>query len=214
MQETRQHILDILRERQEATVDELVAVLQERRGKITAVTVRHHLMRLQEDELITEPQVRHRTTPGRPQYVYRLTDKAHQHFPNNYKRLANGLLSVLNSHLGDQRINVILEDVGQRMAQDANIPNVDLEQRLKLAVEYLTEQGYQAHWEIHDEGYVLHTTNCPYHAIAHEHHTLCGMDMRLVASLVGVVPRMLSRVTQGDATCAYLIPKQYQTVTQ
>ena len=81
MQETRQHILEILREIGQATVDDVVRALCERRGEITAVTVRHHLTRLQEDGLITAPELRHRNTPGRPQHVYKLTEKAQQHFP-------------------------------------------------------------------------------------------------------------------------------------
>ena len=92
MQQTRRHILDILKAQGEATVDEIVEALQTRRGKqITAVTVRHHLTRLQEENLITAPQMRHRSTPGRPQHVYSLTQKAVAQFPNNYQQLASGL---------------------------------------------------------------------------------------------------------------------------
>ena len=84
MQETRRQILDILKAAGEATVDEIVEALHERRGKdITAVTVRHHLIRLQEDQLIAAPQLRHRNTPGRPQHIYALTEKATAQFPNN-----------------------------------------------------------------------------------------------------------------------------------
>jgi predicted ArsR family transcriptional regulator len=70
MQQTRRYILDILKTRGEATVDEIVEELQERRGKdITAVTVRHHITCLQKDDLIASPQLRHRDSPGRPQHV-------------------------------------------------------------------------------------------------------------------------------------------------
>lgn len=65
MQETRRHILESLKQRGQATVDELVIDLRQRRGdQITAVTVRHHLTRLEEDGLITQAAPRPRTTPG------------------------------------------------------------------------------------------------------------------------------------------------------
>ena len=99
MQETRRFILEILRRRRQATVDDIVAELQKQRGSITAVTVRHHLKLLQEEDLITSPELRRRTSPGRPQYIYTLTDKAREHFPNNYQRLAEGLLEELQKHL-------------------------------------------------------------------------------------------------------------------
>ena len=58
----------------------IVEELQKRRGNITAVTVRHHLTRLQEEQLITAPQLRHRSAPGRPQHVYMITEEAKEYF--------------------------------------------------------------------------------------------------------------------------------------
>lgn len=207
MQQTRRFIIEILRQRGEATVDDIVSELQRRRGKeITAVTVRHHLTRLQEDDLIASPQMRHRNTPGRPQHVYTLTEKAFAQFPNNYERLATGLLQGMRRHLPSDHINVILEDVADLMVVDANIPTASIEQRLDMTVDYLTRQGYEAHWEQADGGYMLCTSNCPYHHIAQGEHALCEMDIRLVAGLLGVVPRRLSHVMAGDHSCAYFIP--------
>lgn len=206
MQETRRTILDILRRRGQATVDDIVAELQKRRGSITAVTVRHHLKLLQEDDLISSPELRRRSAPGRPQYVYALTDKARETFPNNYQHLAAGLLEQIQKALPPEGVNVILEGVADQMANEANIPEGGLAERLDIAVEYLTDRGYEAYWLQNDEGYVLHTSNCPYHQITESNATLCDLDLRLVASLLGVVPRRLSHVAQGDETCSYLIP--------
>lgn len=207
MQQTRRHIIDILRERGEATVDDIVSELQDRRGKeITAVTVRHHLARLQEDDLIASPQMRHRNTPGRPQHVYMLTEKAFAQFPNNYQRLATGLIQGIRRHLSPDHVNVIIEDVAGHMASEANIPPLPIEQRLDAVVEYLSGQGYDARWETANDGFMLFTSNCPYHQLAHADHTLCEMDLRLVASLLGVVPRRHAHLQAGDLSCAYLIP--------
>ena len=208
MQETRQHILEILREHGQATVDEIVNALQKRRGKITAVTVRHHLNHLQKDELITEPQLLHRNTPGRPQHVYALTEKAHEYFPNNYKSLAETLLKQIRSTLPPEGVNVIMEGVADQMALEADVQEESLEERLKSAVEYLNEHGYNATYHPCDEGFVLQTHNCPYHEVAKSTESLCSIDMRLISSMVGVVPRIMTRVSQGDTSCQYLIPKE------
>jgi predicted ArsR family transcriptional regulator len=206
MQETRRFILEILRERGQATVDDIVSELQKRRGNITAVTVRHHLTRLQEDELVTSPDLRRRSSPGRPQHVYSLTEKAADYFPNNYRHLAANLLQQLHKNLPPEGVNVILEGVAVGMATEARIPPLPLGERIKAVVEYLTSQGYDAHWEKCSEGYLLHTSNCPYHHIVEANETLCDMDMRLVSSLLGIVPRMMGRVAAGDSCCSYMIP--------
>ncbi len=207
MQQTRRHILDILKDAGEATVDEIVEALHKRRGKdITAVTVRHHLIRLQEDQLIGTPQLRHRNTPGRPQHVYALTKKATAQFPNNYQRLAVGLLHELKEHLPPEGVNVILEGVADQMADEAEVPTGSLKDRLDTAVEYLSSRGYEARWEAKDADYMLYTSNCPYHHAAEDNPALCEMDIRLVASLLQVVPRRVNHVMAGDQFCAYYIP--------
>lgn len=207
MQETRRLILEILRERGQATVDDIVHELRKRRGNITAVTVRHHLTRLQEEQLITAPEMRRRSTPGRPQHMYALTDKAQDHFPNNYQLLASSLLEQINRHLPPEGVNVILEGVACTMAADAGIPLLPMDEKLDFVVDYLTEHGYNASWESNGDGYVLHTANCPYHHITQSQNLkMCDMDMRFIAELLGVVPRRIGQVSMGDAACSYVIP--------
>jgi len=206
MQQTRRLILDIIKHRGQVTVDDIVTELAARRGAITAVTVRHHLKLLQQDGLIDPSELRRRSAPGRPQYVYVLTDKAQVHFPNNYERLASSLLHELRQQLPAASINVIFEGVADRLTQDFEHLDGTFEQRLDRVVDYLNANGYQAYWLPGALGYVLHTANCPYHNIAETDEALCTMDMRLISSLLGVIPRRQERISNGDATCSYLIP--------
>lgn len=209
MQQTRRHILDILKERGEATVEDLVAELRKRRGdNITPVTVRHHLNELIREQLVTSQQSRHRSAPGRPQHIYALTNAAKEHFPNNYQTLATNLIMKMSEHLPARTINVIIEGVADGMTAQAAIPDKPIPERLDAVVAYLNNQGYNASWERDSDGrYILRTLNCPYHHISPTTHLLCDMDMRLIASLLGVVPRLLSRMSDGENSCAYLIPE-------
>lgn len=211
MQETRRIILDILRMHQQATVEDIVAELQQRRGSITSVTVRHHLMRLQRDGFIVAPELRRRTTPGRPQHVYMLTEKAREQFPNNYQRLAASLLEEMRKRLPPDGVNVIIEGVADALAGDVQIPpELPFQQRLELVTRLLTEQGYQAYWEARSDGYVLHTANCPYHQVATaepaDQRHLCALDMRLISNLLGAVPRRLDHMLDEGETCSYWVP--------
>ena len=210
MQETRRYILEILKEHDQATVDDIVDELRKRRGDITAVTVRHHLSRLQEEGFVTSPQLRHRNTPGRPQHIYALTDKAAAQFPNNYQRLAAGLMTQLEARLPENQVNVILEGVAENLAAGMNVPEGPLSARMDSVVQFLNQQGYEASWECCDEGYLLHTCNCPYNHISKDSSALCDMDMRLISRLLGVVPRLVSRISAGDATCSYMVPNRSQ----
>ena len=215
MQQTRQHILEILKEKNEATVDDIVAALVDRIGEITAVTVRHHLEILRGDGLVAAPAIRRRTTPGRPQHVYSLTDKALELFPNNYRNLAQELLLQIKKTLPRREVNVILEGVADEMAAGLDAADLPLPVRLNQVVEFLTNQGYNARWESAPEGYVIHTSNCPYHHLTGDHGELCEMDFRMIASLLGgIVPRRVSHMVLGDESCAYLVPDRHSHPVQ
>jgi DeoR family suf operon transcriptional repressor len=207
MQQTRQFILETLRAQGEGTVDEIVQALRGRiNHDITAVTIRHHLDILRSEDLVTAPSVRRRRTPGRPQYVFGLTDKGRECFPNNYQNLSAALLSQIKAALPPAQVNVILENVAQELADDAAIPDLPLDARLDQVVDYLNKQGYEAAWEVCEQGYLLETRNCPYRHVAGDHQELCNMDIRLISALTGIVPRRVGRLADQDESCAYLIP--------
>jgi predicted ArsR family transcriptional regulator len=192
-----------LKEHGQATVDELAEVLG-----LNSVTVRHHLDILRSTGLVGDPAIRHRNTPGRPQYCYSLTVEASRQFPKNYCDLADKLIDEVKANVPPQVINLIFEGVALRLADSAPAlaPGEALPARLERAVAFLNSQGYVASWHQTDEGCVLHTCNCPYEALANRNPELCGMDLNLVTQLLGVAPVRVSRVVEGATSCAYLIP--------
>ena len=205
MQQTRRHILEILKERKEATIDEIVTDLSERIGKITAVTVRHHLEILRGDGLVAAPAVRRRSAPGRPQYVYTLPERAADQFPNNYQGLATGLLVQIKEQLHPSQFNKILEGVAGQMVEGANVPDAPLEVRLDHAVQFMNEHGYNASWRRAEEGFLLQISNCPYEQVSCNNPELCRMDENLVRGLTGARPQRLSWQLQDHDSCTYLI---------
>src|SRR5258708_20777085 len=114
-QKTRQSILDYLKEHGPATVDELGKAV----GGLNSVTVRHHIDILRSEGLIADPVVRHRNKPGRPQYVYGLSDKASTRFPKNYCELAAKLLEEVKSNSAPGSVAVIFDGVANRLAASA-----------------------------------------------------------------------------------------------
>jgi len=203
MQRTRQRILEYLRQHGEATVDELSTVLD----NLTAVTVRHHLDVLRGEGLVGAPEPVRRNSPGRPKYIYRLTEKGYAIFPQNLNLLTGTLFTALKETLDTSQINVIFDEVAGRMAAGAGLPAVGapIEERLQRVVEHLNDQGYEAVWERHEQGYVLHTSNCPYSSIVESHDEVCALDMRYISKLLGTVPRRLTHMMDDNESCSYLV---------
>ncbi len=201
-QQTRQAILEYLKHHGPATVDELADWVD-----LNSVTVRHHLDILRREELIGDPIVRRRSTPGRPQYVYALTDKASAHFPKNYCDLAARLLEEVKASTPPDGVNALLDGVGQRLAAAA--PKMSdgepLAERLDRAVDFLNEHGYVANWQRSGDRYLLHTCNCPYEALAKANPELCSMDLTLTSSLLAASVERVSRVLDGAGSCSYCV---------
>lgn len=204
MQKTRQRILEYLKQHGEATVDELSILLD----NLTPVTVRHHLDVLRGEDLIEAPEIRHRSSPGRPKYVYRLTEKAERLFPNNLRNMLIYLLDEMKHTLTTQQTEEILEGVAKRMTAAATSLSPDgetMEARLDRLVAYLTEYGYMASWEKRPEGFVLLTNNCPYAGVSEKHPEMCSIDLRYISMMLGMTPKNLTHQAAGDIQCSFLV---------
>ena len=201
MQVTRERILNILKERGQATVD----ALSEELG-LTAVTVRHHLDILRGEGLIAAPNIHRRKTPGRPQYIYTLADKADSFFPKRYRHLSNLILDEVRTYLSPAEVEQMMQDIGKRIASQADVPAQDgFEDRLVAAIKFLNELGYMARWEHHDNGdYLLHIANCPSEEVSRQDQQICTIDMTLLTHLLDVSPERISWSAQGDQGCSYL----------
>ncbi|MBN1284795.1 MAG: ArsR family transcriptional regulator [Anaerolineae bacterium] len=204
MQATRQCILEILKAEGEATVGELVAELVARSGEITAVTVRYHLDILKSEGLIDKARVQRRQTPGRPQDVYTLTERAHVHFPKNYQALTTHILEEIKQNLPPEQVHTIMESVAQRMAQEVEPVPEDPRHLMARAADYLSDKGYQASWECAGDGvYLLHINNCPYRQVAGSHSELCAMDAKLITNILGTQLGCAGTIAQGHDCCTY-----------
>src|ERR1044071_9897040 len=132
-------ILDYLQRHGEATVKDLEELMG-----ISTTAVREHLTHLQAKELVATRLVRR--GPGRPHLVYFLTPKAQSQFPKQYDTLVNMLLREIAGQEGPERLQVILDAVGARLAEEygAQISGAELSERLAALHSALEARGIPA----------------------------------------------------------------------
>ena len=202
MQSTRQEILEILKEESQATVEDLAERLE-----LTPMTIRHHLNVLQAQNLVEASKVRRSQKVGRPRLVYTLTEEADGLFPQNYANLARHLLSEVKETLGPKETRDIIRRIADRIAQEAPPPfeGQGFESRLAQVGEFLNERGFRFRWEKTDDGFVFVNVNCPYRQVAAEHAEVCALDTALLQRLLGVEPKRLGSLRDGETTCSCLL---------
>ncbi len=203
MQETRQRILEIVKRRGQATVDDLSRELG-----LTAVTIRHHLEVLRRGGVIAPPKAVRKGGPGRPQHIYRLAEEADDLFPKSYDRLAEAILAELEERLPEEEMESLIASVARRLAAGVKLPASEgFEARLTKALELMNDMGYLASLEKSNDGrLVIRIANCPYGRVAHQHPLTCEIGARMVAELAGVDSRLVERQVEKPGPCLYFLP--------
>ncbi len=194
----------ILKRQGESTVDQLAGMLD-----LTPVTVRHHLDILRADGLVEASAIRRRRGPGRPRFIYTLTAKAADCFPQCYDNLANELLDEMHARLGKQETRDILKVIATKRLEQAPKQDLSLslEERLKHTAAYLTEQGYIASWGKEKGNWFIRICNCLYQNVSSRHPELCSMDLLVLEQLSGEKLARVQSMTDGSHACVYQVAR-------
>jgi predicted ArsR family transcriptional regulator len=203
VQTVRRRITEILKANGTATVAELAQQLG-----MAQVSVRHHLDILIGEDLVETSGVRRRDGAGRPSQVYALTPNAAKLFPHRHVALASGVLTEMKALLPADEFQRVLRRLAERTSRKApeGTPGQSMERRLDEVTEFLTAEGYSAHWEERDGRYVIHACNCPHAGVADHHPELCSMDSIMMQLLLPGAMRLESRVLDDSTQCTYVIP--------
>jgi DeoR family suf operon transcriptional repressor len=191
-------ILTYLRRHGEGTVKDLEELLG-----ISTTAVREHLTHLQAKALVDTRLVRQ--GPGRPHLAYFLTAAAQDLFPKEYDTLINLLLREITSQEGPDRLQVILDAVGARLAEEyrGQVSGADLSERLATLSGALEARGIPV--ELQPEGDSFRLFACPYLDVAQEHAAVCTMDRRMIEQVLGEQIVLESAIREGKRSCHFTI---------
>jgi len=209
LHDTRQRIIEYLKEKGQATVEELAEFVQ-----LTPMAVRYHLNVLQRDNLIAASTVRQSAGRGRPQQVYALTQAADDLFPVDYYSLTDYLLAELSRRLGDDGIDELFASIAARLAREAPAlrEGQTVEARLDEIKLFLENKGFVIDWEDSDDSYRIHAYSCPYRQVAQEHEQVCLLDERVIGTMLNTTPRRIACLNKGDGHCTYEVSKSIELI--
>ena len=212
METTRQTILEILRRRKQATIEELTRLLG-----LAPATIRRHLDILMRDSMVSVGQVRRET--GRPHYVFSLTEVGEDLFPKNYIRLTNRLIEEImdldaeetRGRSGLELAGLVFEKMAERMAQTyaSRVMGATLEERLEEVVNLLSGEGIIFEWRQGEGGYYLLGHGCPCRRVANAHTQMCSHDQRLLVTLLRAEVEPVEPPAVDEGTyCAYWVTEK------
>ncbi|MEZ4589678.1 MAG: DeoR family transcriptional regulator [Chloroflexota bacterium] len=201
-QSTRDLILHALKSSAQSNIESLAEA-----ADVSPVTVRHHLNSLQAEGLIELETVRRKV--GRPYYVYSLSEKGNELFPQKYFSLTNRLLEELKDRLPPETVNEIFISLVERMMEERSgeFEGLPFEGRLNYVVNLLATEGFLARWEKTKDGrYQIIEYSCPYISMGQQHTEVCTLDKQLMVNVLGTAVEQHSCMLQGDECCQFTLP--------
>lgn len=203
MQKTRRQILDILKRKRTATLDELA-----REIGLSAVTIRAHLSVLERDDLVTSEEVRGKI--GRPHFVYSLAEGAEEYFPAAYHMVADRFLNGFRAVASPDQMGQLVNHVAAQWAAQhmSRLNGKALEDRIDEAVRIRSEEGAMAEWEKLDDGYAIRQHNCPASRIAQSHPEVCAAELEYIRKMLGVPVEREGFAHNGEYECGFRVSAQ------
>jgi len=209
MESTRQTILDILRRRRQATVEQLTKELD-----LAPATVRRHLDILMRDRYVDVTQVRRET--GRPHYLFTLSEAGEDLFPKHYMRITNRLIEEVLAlkpeetagRNGPELARLVFDRMALHMAQRIapRLQGGTFADRIRGATRILAdEEGVVFDEQETDEGVLLVGRGCPCPRVADTHPEVCTLHQRLLSRLLDADVTHVDPASLGErAYCAWV----------
>lgn len=200
MRSARQQVVEALRKREAATVQELAEAVG-----VTPMSVRYHLHGLEAAGIVARAGQARLGQVGRPRHLYALALREGSAARLDYRSLLAALLEEARALLGDREfLPWLLSAASRRAASLAKgLADAPLERRLREAAAYLSRQGYLVQWHKGEGGLVLHCYNCPYHPLPQTYPALCQMDATFISALLGRPVERVEAIPRLDGRCTF-----------
>jgi predicted ArsR family transcriptional regulator len=200
---TRQRIIMLLKKAGQMTVAELSKAMG-----ITPMAVRQHLMSLERKRIVEYEAKKYGI--GRPLFLYRLTDKANEIFPNAHTAFLMEVLRTIEKMDGREKVDDVFKKITRSHLDDKmrSLHGIeDFTQRLIAFTEILSKDGYLIELEEKDDNYELKQYNCLLTSVAREYPETCSMELDLYREVLGTDLARSQCQKEGGAACIYVIPK-------
>ncbi|MGE5652299.1 MAG: helix-turn-helix transcriptional regulator [Bacillota bacterium] len=169
----------LLKNKSGMTADELSEGLH-----ITRNAARQHLAALETDRLVEKGATR--PSGGRPEQLYRLTDKGRELFPRHYSWFAELLIESIKATAGEEGLRDRLREMGEQVANQLRNQNPELatpEEKVQKLSEIMEQLGYNASHDIHaGTDPTIEADNCIFHHLATHNPDVCQFDLALMSA--------------------------------
>jgi predicted ArsR family transcriptional regulator len=189
----------LLKNKAGLTVDDLGEALN-----VTRTAVRQHLATLERDGHVARSGTR--STGGRPQVLYALTEAGQEQFARRYSWFADLLVGLLKEELGKDGLATRLRTVGAGVAtalERRSAPSAPLAERLGALSSAMGGLGYETEEALQGRGRELVAHNCIFHQLAAAHPEICEFDLGFMEKFANAKVEHVECMARGQHVCRF-----------
>lgn len=206
---TRARILERLKLQGALRVDDIAASLS-----LSKSTVRAHLLRLEESQLIQRhfiPTV----GPGRPALAFELSAQGHAQFPNDDGSVLTELLNFLKEQSEESLIKQYFSSLWTQRERELEaiagnrLENLTLDKRKEATLELLHRHGFMPELipdatSTDGSQFVVRECHCPFPAAVRATRIPCRLERAFLAKALGVPVRSMELAEEpGEGHCDF-----------
>ncbi|QDU97446.1 helix-turn-helix transcriptional regulator [Lignipirellula cremea] len=191
-------VLDLLRQNQSMTVNDLAAALE-----VTPTAVRQRLTRLLAQNYIA--RIATKVGRGRPSHHYSLTPQGRRTGGSNFADLAMALWDEIRQIAAPEIRRGLLERVSRRLATSyaAEIEGNTLTERMESVSSLFRQREIAFTVDRSGDLPILKALACPYPELAERDRSICAMESILFSELLGEKLKLTQCRLDGDACCTF-----------
>lgn len=200
--ESQQILIDLIKKRGELTLNEAITLTE-----LAKTTLREHFTILEKDGFIVK--TRKREGRGRPELVFKLTEKGHRLFPSRDGIVLKDFLHFLkdkgHTTLIDEFFQQYWETRYKEIKHQMSISEDDsLDGQLKILQDILEEQGFMPEIQLQpDKSVVIQECNCPFSETIKETHLPCKLEALFLEKILNAEMKRVSHIGSGNPFCIY-----------
>lgn len=199
--QTQRELLQLLKRRGPSTTTELAESFE-----LASGTLREHLKALEARRLLERVGTR-REGPGRPHFIYGLTDAGQALFPQGEAELLVELVEYLLASGRSDLLETFFEQRADSIYTEAavRIERMVADERRDEAVQLLADAGFmpQVGEDPETGEELIRLCNCPMKSIIAVTRGPCQAEERLVAQLLDARLERIAYMPDGDDSCTY-----------
>jgi predicted ArsR family transcriptional regulator len=116
-------------------------------------------------------------------------------------------LEEIKYEMSPERVKTMFSRMASSITEEfvGEFENLPIEERLPKLIEMLSNEGFDAEYEIEGDRVIIRLLSCPYLQLVQNHPEVDFIDQELIAKTLSLPFERVNCLTDGDTHCSFVV---------